>query len=597
MRSLFASALLVASASSILAAPAPSQSVTLPQPFHRVAKYQGFGVDGVLPASLSAIADDRQIALAYIASQAGLQIGDLAVTDDYTGSNGLRHVYVKRLVDGKPVSSQVANASVKDGKIFVFGSTIAGNPVPRASFAGISVSGADAQAAAERAFGLVRNDVAPVQRFVETLENVVEPVWAVQVQSAPREKLQWLEVDVSAWTGKIVSATSWVSDFKYTHAKFTATDPRNNLVVADENPFLPAASPKGWHNNGGGTVNLASGGNNAHVVSGLPTKAAWGIDYGKVYDFSKPADDANNVQAGRTNAWVTTNFMHDLSFMYGFNEKAGNFQKTNWKADGGVGGDEVFVSVQDGGGKDNADFATPPDGQQGRMNLYQFTGTPNRDGAMDTGVIIHEYGHGISNRLTGGPANSNCLDQAESQGLGEGWSDFFFIVATRKKTHTANDDVVLGTYSMADPRGFRTHPYSTNMARNPYTYSSAFSAGQPLEAHTVGEVWATMLFEMFWAIVNNNIKLGKKPGIDEDIFHPPALPIAGNQVALQLVMDAFAIQPCSPTFQQARDAILQADKVRNHGYNICAIWKAFAKRGLGVDSAAQRDGYKMIDSC
>ena len=30
----------------------------------------------------------------------------------------------------------------------------------------------------------------------------------------------------------------------------------------------------------------------------------------------------------------------------------------------------------------------------------------NRDGDFDNGIIAHEYGHGISNRLTGGPASS-----------------------------------------------------------------------------------------------------------------------------------------------------------------------------------------------
>ncbi|MEZ5314491.1 MAG: M36 family metallopeptidase [Thermoanaerobaculia bacterium] len=37
----------------------------------------------------------------------------------------------------------------------------------------------------------------------------------------------------------------------------------------------------------------------------------------------------------------------------------------------------------------------------------------NRDGDLDAGVIVHEYGHGISNRLTGGPATAGCLGNAE----------------------------------------------------------------------------------------------------------------------------------------------------------------------------------------
>lgn len=40
-------------------------------------------------------------------------------------------------------------------------------------------------------------------------------------------------------------------------------------------------------------------------------------------------------------------------------------------------------------------------------------------------------------------------------------------------------------------------------------------------------------------------------------------------------------QPCSPTFVQARDAIIDADKALTGGSNACELWKAFAKRGLG----------------
>ena len=43
------------------------------------------------------------------------------------------------------------------------------------------------------------------------------------------------------------------------------------------------------------------------------------------------------------------------------------------------------------------------------------------DGDADNGVICHEFSHGISNRLTGGPSQASCLANAEQ--MGEGWSD------------------------------------------------------------------------------------------------------------------------------------------------------------------------------
>ena len=41
--------------------------------------------------------------------------------------------------------------------------------------------------------------------------------------------------------------------------------------------------------------------------------------------------------------------MHDLFYMYGFNEEAGNFQDDNG-GHGGKGGDAVIANAQDGSG-------------------------------------------------------------------------------------------------------------------------------------------------------------------------------------------------------------------------------------------------------
>ncbi len=65
----------------------------------------------------------------------------------------------------------------------------------------------------------------------------------------------------------------------------------------------------------------------------------------------------------------------------------------------------------------------------------------DRDSDLDNGVIAHEYGHGISNRLTGGPAVVNCLNNAEQ--MGEGWSDWFALDVdhppVRHRDHAAWD--------------------------------------------------------------------------------------------------------------------------------------------------------------
>ena len=61
-------------------------------------------------------------------------------------------------------------------------------------------------------------------------------------------------------------------------------------------------------------------------------------------------------------------------------------------------------------------------------------------------------------------------------------------------------------------------------------------------------------------------------------------------MAIQLVIDGMKMQPCSPTFVQARDAILAADLANNSDANNCEIWHAFAKRGLGFSAIAGGTG-------
>jgi len=95
----------------------------------------------------------------------------------------------------------------------------------------------------------------------------------------------------------------------------------------------------------------------------------------------------------------------------------------------------------------------------------------------------------------------------------------------------------------------------------------------------VGEVWAVILYEVYWNVVEKN-------GFDPDWFHVGATNPGGNVIMIQLVIDGMKIQPCYPTFVNARDAIIQADQFNNAGDNFCELWKGFAKRGLGVRAKA-----------
>lgn len=251
----------------------------------------------------------------------------------------------------------------------------------------------------------------------------------------------------------------------------------------------------------------------------------------------------------------------------------GNFQKTNF-GKGGQENDPVIASTQDGSSLNNANFAAPPDGTPGRMRMFIFDSVPQgRDGGLDNGVVIHELTHGLSTRLTGGPNSGVCLSSTLSGGLGEGWSDFVAFTLLQTSKNTRNDDFAIGAYVSNDKNGVRKFPYSTNFNTNPHKYGDI---PKNMEVHILGEIWASILIEVYWNMV-------EKLGFSQNVSN--ATSGKGNTALLQLVVDGMRMQPCNPTFLQARDAIIAADKVRNKGANFCVLMKGFAKRGMGVGAS------------
>ena len=85
-----------------------------------------------------------------------------------------------------------------------------------------------------------------------------------------------------------------------------------------------------------------------------------------------PSSDANKAVAVQ-NLFYLTNVIHDVLYSLGFTEAALNFQEDNF-GKGGRGSDSVNAEAQDGRSTDNANFATPRDGQNPRMQMYLWTG-------------------------------------------------------------------------------------------------------------------------------------------------------------------------------------------------------------------------------
>jgi hypothetical protein len=515
-------------------------------------------------------------------------------------------------------------------------------------------------------------------------------------------------------------------------------NPDNGADTLENSPDDANASPFGWHDTDGvgGAEFTITRGNNVWAQEDQNNNNGTGYspDGGATLDFDFPYGLPQPPQAfldgSITNLFYWNNIIHDVTYQYGFDEASGNFQENNY-GNGGLGSDSVNADAQDGGGTNNANFATPPDGGNPRMQMYLWTGAsgpvpglltinngplagsydgypaafggpflpapltedlvviedddagvstdpndgcdnitnagalngkiavirrgecefgfkslaaqnagavaviivnnvagatilmgggvnggsvtipvfmvdnidgeaiitellaantvngtingalvpPNIDGDLDNEIVVHEYGHGVSNRLTGGPSAAGCLQNGEQ--MGEGWSDYLGLIMTMQLGDLPEDIRGMASYASGDPNGIREAPYSTDFGINDYTYADV--NGNVSVPHGVGFVWATMLWEMTWELIADH-------GFDSDIYNGTG----GNNIAFQLVMDGMKLQPCSPGFVDGRNAILMADQISNGGANQCAIWDAFARRGLGV-SASQGSSQSTAD--
>ncbi|NNE27156.1 MAG: hypothetical protein HKN09_09955, partial [Saprospiraceae bacterium] len=454
-------------------------------------------------------------------------------------------------------------------------------------------------------------------------------VWELSI--AEVNSPDWWNFHVDASTGKIIDKVNWTRECNligdHTHAnninegenndiKFVG--PVNNTTAVDEtdgigsyrvfavpiespyygsrslqvNPANATASPFGWHDTDGalGAEFTITRGNNVHAFRQSDTyspDAGASLVFDYALDFTLDPDNADNLDSSITNLFYFNNIIHDVMYQYGFDEASGNFQENNY-GKGGVGTDYVNARAHFGV-LCNAFFGTPVDGGSGSMEMYLCdNATPNKDGDFDNLVIAHEYAHGISNRLTGGAGDSDCLDNDEQ--MGEGWSDFYGYMLTMTSADTGTDARGVGNYLFdfgANGAGIRDRLYTTDMTINEHTYDRIkVTGGSP---HRLGEVWGTMLWDLAWGLIDQY-------GFDTDFYNGTG----GNNIALTLVTEALKLQPCSPGFVDGRDAILAADQAIYGGANECLIWNTFARRGLGVsadqgDTDDRTDGTEAFD--
>ncbi|KAF9182408.1 Fungalysin/Thermolysin Extracellular metalloproteinase 5 [Haplosporangium sp. Z 767] len=419
------------------------------------------------------------------------------------------------------------------------------------------------------------------QAYIQTDDGTLELVYDFQVEMKDTDN--WFHAQVHAETGKVMQIIDWVSDATYNVYPMGINDPEDGKRRLVKDPEYHPASPLGWNRQSQNKNFTTTIGNNVYAGENRRNGNDWqnnpkpegkvGKDGELTFDFEidLSKDPSTYVDAAVTNLFYWNNQVHDIFYHFGFDEESGNFQENNFGR-GGLGNDAVIANAQDGSGYNNANFATPPDGQHGKMRMYVWDVTEvARDGDLESGIIIHEYAHGISTRLTGGPANSGCLGWGEAGGMGEGWGDFFATMFRQKKHHNYDSEFDMGGYANGG-QGIRRFPYSTSLKTNPETFKVMDGPGY-WGVHAKGEVWAQMLFEVYQ---NLHLRLP----FTEDWYTEDKTSYA-NTLALQLVVDGLKLQPCTPSFIQARDAIIQAEKILTKGKYHCDIWKAFTKRGLG----------------
>ena len=197
-----------------------------------------------------------------------------------------------------------------------------------------------------------------------------------------------------------------------------------------------------------------------------------------------------------------------------------------------------------------------------------------RDGTIDNMIVAHEWGHFIHHRLVD-CGNNQCRAQSE------GWGDFNALLMMLRDGDDLDGVYAGTTYANFDVSGYfglRRVPYSVDTDKNalsfrhiadgaqlPQNHPLGPAGGPNSEVHNAGEVWATMMWEAYIALLKAN------PGLDFD---------AARRRMSDYVVAGMMLSPVDPTYTEQRDALLLAIKAADAA-DFLAVAKAFAARGAG----------------
>jgi extracellular elastinolytic metalloproteinase len=497
--------------------------------------------------------------------------------------------------------------------------------------------------------------------------------WRVETWAAQSNQLHYTIVDGE---GRILDIESRTAQDSY---NIFPVDPGKGAQLIVAGPGTGnAQSPAGWLGSEAQTTIQISGNNTKTYLDtsgrNRPDRGGSTVTTGNFLtaaDFASAPSTTENKEVAVQNLFYLNNRIHDILYTHGFDEAAGNFQVDNF-GKGGAGNDAVLAEAQDGSGTDNANFATPADGRNPRMQMFLWTGAgsthevrvnapsmitygamgaefgptlsttgvtgdvvaavpadactavsaavsgkvalvdrgacdftvkvlnaqsagatavivannqggtaiftmgaganakrvrigsvmisqndgsslkslvaPNAtmrrkavqplqlDSWLDSDIVYHEYGHGLSWRMIGG------MSGPLAGAIGEGNSDGVAMLV--------NGDPAVGEYAASSPIGIRRFSYSGY----PLTYGDVTGAG----VHDDGEIYAAIVWRMIELFGTRRATL------------------------FSYVVDGMNYTPSTPAYEDMRDGILASVANGATPADCSLVWQAFAQFGVGV---------------
>ena len=172
---------------------------------------------------------------------------------------------------------------------------------------------------------------------------------------------------------------------------------------------------------------------------------------------------------------------------------------------------------------------------------------PMKDGDLDSDIVFHEYGHGLTWRMIG------RMSGDVAGGIGEGMSDTLSIII--------NNDPVVGEYAFSDPAGIRSHSYEG--------YNRTYADIPFTEVHDTGELYGAIMWDLW--------KRYQTAGL-------------GQSAILSDLVQGMNFTPAKPSFEDMRQGIVDGLTAAGNPGRTCMVWHAFAAYGVGVGSSAKVSG-------